>query len=175
MRTRKRIAGLFSIGAAACLLTVGLAAPASASPPVVGDRIVNSNSGKCAADPSGSTTPGIPAIQFNCNPEGPSKRWAVTVYPKDFGGRVVYSFRSISANQLCLTATGGNGGAVVLDTCVSGALNQRWAYDSLNRLISVSSGYLNCLAVPGGQTSDAVQLIQFKCGTGFEQKWTAFT
>ncbi|WP_328329604.1 RICIN domain-containing protein [Kribbella sp. NBC_00382] len=180
MQTRKRIAGLFAVGGAACLLTAGLAAPATASQSFAGEWIVNANSSKCVADPAASTTSGVQAIQFDCEPDGPSRRWAVTVYPKDHG-RVVYSFRSTAAPDLCLTGTGASGGAVKLLPCVSGAAgaNQRWAYDSYHRLINTASW--KCLAVPAAQLGNGVKLIQFDCrepnsetGLGFEQVWTGW-
>jgi hypothetical protein len=167
------------MGAAACLLTAGLAAPATASAPFAGEWVVNANSAKCVGDPAASTTPGVQAIQIVCDPDGKSKRWAVTVYPKN-AGRVVYSFRSTAATDLCLTGTGGSGGAVQLLPCVSGAAgaNQRWAYDSLHRLVNTASW--KCLAVPGAQEGNGVKLIQFDCrepqpsGLGYEQVWTGW-
>jgi hypothetical protein len=169
MRTRNRIAGLLSVGAAACLLAAGLAAPANAGTSqvdVVNVHIRSRISDKCVAIGGGSTAIGAQAIQFTCS-NGTEQQWDQQFIGFDIYDNPMYVFKRINHN-LCLTSDGGNGGAVTQRTC-DGNSRQRWSNDKSYRLRNVGSTY--CLAVPGGSRADAVKLIGWTCGTGNEQDW----
>jgi ricin-type beta-trefoil lectin protein len=172
MRTRKRIAGLFSVGAAAVLLATGLAAPANAGTSqvdVVNVHIKNQLTNKCVAIGGGSLGV-VQAIQFTCG-SGTEQQWNEEFVGFDIYDNPMYRFRRIGHNDLCLQADPGKGGKVVQRAC-SSSNNQLWSNNNAGRLRNVGSTY--CLAVPGGSPADAVGLIAWTCTAGGEQKWDIY-
>lgn len=144
----------------------------SAFPKSIQSRATN----KCFDIPGGSTAAGAAINQFTCH-GGPAQQFVLDSVP---GLPGFVRIRNTSSN-LCVTPTGYAGYStprmsLVQSTCSSPYAN--WTRDSL---VAVSGGTRSafrwaydaayCIDVPGGSTTDGLQLQAYPCHGGINQSF----
>ena len=176
------------IGATAAMVLAvsATATAASASPsPQAADsmlaaatatRILVSHSESCMSIPGGSKTDGVQATQFDCEPNGPAKRFYPEPQGTDSWGNPIFTLRN-EASRLCLgdfePGSPEAGDPVRQSTCSS-----LWSWDKAGRLVLLASTYPGgqhlCLAVPHAWKANNIGLIVWPCNSGREQVWTEY-
>jgi len=135
--------------------------------------LTNENSRKCLSIGWGDPTPGIPAIQWDCELNSdyntlPRQRWTWAPVP---GISSTYTLKN-EATGKCLAIGGAShakGKEAIQWTCEPGNTEQQWIYDSSNRLWNNESRL--CLAIPDSSVANGTAAIQWTCNDNADQKW----
>ncbi len=113
----------------------------------------------CAADASGSTAPGSPAITWTCD-KAPEQAFSLL------------ADHTVRTEGLCLQASAAtNGSSVTFNTCNSGSTLQQWTAGTTGSLVNTASGM--CLADPAANQTRDTALMIWTCDNGAEQNWAA--